>query len=70
MNNGYTGSNKYEPAGTVHRGEFYYAPCSCGGLVHAYADGELIAHSKLFVPAAEHEVKGLGIKIWRYELVE
>lgn len=40
---GYTGT-RYEPAGVVHRGE-YFTPDGEGGMVHAYADNnELIYH--------------------------
>lgn len=52
--NGYTGTRKYEPVGVVHRGEFQ-GPCSCGGYVKAYSDGEVIAHSLPLDTKIEHK---------------
>lgn len=42
MTGGYTGTRR-EPAGIVHRGE-YFMPDGEGGFVHAYHDNELIYH--------------------------
>lgn len=52
--NGYTGTRKYEPVGIVHRGEFQ-GPCSCGGYVRAYSDGEVITHSLPLDTNSEHK---------------
>lgn len=57
---GYTGTREYEPVGIVHRGEFY-GPCSCGGWVNAYLDGEIISHSAPLDPKVKHESFGVSI---------
>ena len=66
--NGFTGSDKYEPAGIVHRGEFFN-PCSCGGVVRAYWNGEFIGHTNPFDTSTEHRVGFLDVEIWGYEPV-
>lgn len=43
---GFTGMG-YEPAGIIHRGE-QMIPDGAGGVVHAYADGEVIYHYRTF----------------------
>lgn len=58
---GFTGSKEYEPVGVVHRGEFI-TPCSCGGTVNAYWDGELIAHTTPLDVTVEHTA-AIGVKI-------
>lgn len=68
---GYTESRDGEMAGVVHRGEFW-SPCSCGGRVHAYDDGEVIHHSLPLDTEIEHRVthpKGMDL-LFDYKLVE
>lgn len=57
---GFTGSNEYEPAGIIHLGEFY-GPCSCGGWVNAYLDGEVISHSTPLILKDKHVSFGTPI---------
>lgn len=57
---GHTGSRKYEPAGVVHRGEFY-GPCSCGGWVNAHMDGDVISHSAPLILTDNHVSFGTPI---------
>lgn len=59
---GYTGVREYEPAGIVHRGEFF-SPCSCGGFVNAYWDGEVIQHSAPLDLTIEHEAEYPDVKV-------
>ena len=57
---GHIGSRKYEPVGVVHRGELY-GPCSCGGWVNAYLDGEVISHSTPLILKDKHVSLGTPI---------
>lgn len=57
-----TGMDKYRLVGIVHRGEIF-SPCTCGGTVNAYCDGELIAHTAPMDWAVEHVAVGSGTPI-------
>lgn len=47
-------SEKYLPAGIVHRGSGMFG-CSCGGVVWAHWDGEIFKHSMPNYVQLEHE---------------